>query len=314
MISLLFPPFGCLVEYWSVPVDILVDLHMGLTLQLSTKSILAGFKHLTSTYFHSCASVLVPSPGIQNCYSQTKVIFPFFMRLGTCNMQTKLVCVCVCVCMCAHMRVCEGEWDAGTLREVELETEQVFTVPHPFWALFCPRVSQFTLATFESHPSGLSTQHVILLATKMILANTVCLSAMRPINKEVQLYFSFILSTYLQVHMSLSFITTSTILTSFCLKHLTLSADISGLKRSQLGCISQEGYESQCSLIERVHPEPMRGQSQWMNAPVPHISKDFSETLQGIEPQWWPQSLTYLCIFHYSLSCLIISTDLGFAG
>ena len=112
------------------------------------------------------------------------------------------------------MRVCEGEWDAGTLREVELEIERVFTVMHPFWALLCPRVSQFTLASFESHPSGLSTQDVILLATKMILANTVCLSAVRPINKEVQLYFSFILSTYLQVHMSLRFITTSTILTA----------------------------------------------------------------------------------------------------
>ena len=103
MISLLFPPFGYLVEYWSVLVDILVDLCMGLTLQLSTKPILAGFKHLTSTYSHSCASVLVPSPGIQNCYSQTKVIFPFFMRLGTCKMQTKLVCVCVCVCVCVHV-------------------------------------------------------------------------------------------------------------------------------------------------------------------------------------------------------------------
>ena len=168
-------------------------------------------------------------------------------------------CVCVCVCVCAHTNVYEGEWDAGTLREVELEMEWVFTDRHPFWALLCPRVSQFTLASFESHTSGLSTQGVISLATKMILANTVCLSAVRPINKEVQLYFSFVLSTYLQVHMSLRFITTSTILTSFCLKHLPLSADIPGLKRSQLGCINQEGYESQNSLTERVHPEPVSG-------------------------------------------------------
>ena len=141
MISLLFPPFGCLVEYWSVPVDILVDLHMGLTLQLSIKPILAGFKHLTSTYFHSCASVLVPSPGIQNCYSQTKVIFPFFMRLGTCNMQTKLVCVCGCVCACVHTSVCVTEnemlvhWGKSNWRQNKSLLFHILS--GPFSALVC---------------------------------------------------------------------------------------------------------------------------------------------------------------------------------
>ena len=58
-----------LVVWWNTDlVDILVDLHMGLALQLSTKPILAGFKHPTFTYSHLCASVLVPSPGMQNYY------------------------------------------------------------------------------------------------------------------------------------------------------------------------------------------------------------------------------------------------------
>ena len=219
------------------------------------------------------------------------------MRPGTCKMHTELVCVCVCVCVCtyAHMRVCEGEWDAGTLKEVELDTEWVFTVPHPFWALLCP------CASFESHPSGHSTQDVILLATKMILTNTVCLRAMRPINKEVQLYFSFILSTYLQVQMSLRFITTSTILTASASSTCLSLQTFLGSKGASFGRISQEEYESQCSLTESP-PWSSEGQSQWTHAPVAHVSQDFSETLQGIEPQWWPRSLTYLCISFFSLS------------
>ena len=182
------------------------------------------------------------------------------MRPGTCKMHTKLVCVSVCARArtYAHMRVCEGEWDAGTLKEVKLETEWVFTVPHPFWALLCPRVSQFTLASFESHPSGRSTQDVILLATKMILTNTVCLRAMRPINKEVQLYFSFILSTYLQVQMSLRFITTSAMLTASASSTCLSLQTFLGSKGASLATSVKKSMRVSV-LSLRVHPEAVRG-------------------------------------------------------
>ena len=182
------------------------------------------------------------------------------MRPGTCKMHTKLVCVSVCARArtYAHMRVCEGEWDAGTLKEVELETEWVFTVPHPFWTLLCPRVSQFTLASFESHPSGRSTQDVILLATKMILINTVCLRAMRPINKEVQLYFSFILSTYLQVQMSLRFITTSAMLTASASSTCLSLQTFLGSKGASLATSVKKSMRVSV-LSLRVHPEAVRG-------------------------------------------------------
>lgn len=208
----------------------------------------------------------------------------------------------MCVCTYAHMCVCEGEWDAGTLKEVELDTEWVFTVPHPFWALLCP------CASFESHPSGHSTQDVILLATKMILTNTVCLRAMRPINKEVQLYFSFILSTYLQVQMSLRFITTSTILTASASSTCLSLQTFLGSKGASLA-VSVKKSMRVSVLSLRVHPEAVRDRVSEHTPQWPMYHKTSQRLSRGSSPSDdHGHSLIY--VSHFSLFHLITSIPL----
>lgn len=180
--------------------------------------------------------------------------------------------------MCAHTNVYEGEWDAGTLREVELETEWVFTDQHPFTGTLLPScVTIHSCILKRAIQSGLSTQGVISLATKMILA-----SHSLPFSCEAYKQGSPTLFSFCPFNISPGFpcslvYALHAMLTSFCLKHLPLCLDTPGLKGASLAASVQEGYESQDSLTERVHPGPVRGRVEWINTPVP---QSFSETLQ----------------------------------